>query len=47
MFVAAFLNSYDMKFSSLGDWLSSLLTILALLVCFNLPLFVFVKITNL
>ena len=46
MFFAAFLNSYSMSFKTVGDWLNSFLTVMGLLICFNLPLFVFIKITN-
>jgi len=42
IFLAAFMNAYDMKTGSLGDFTNSTLTVVALCVCFNLPLFVLV-----
>ena len=46
IFFAAFINSYNLSGSSFGDVLNSILTIITLLFCFNLPLFIFIKVTN-
>ena len=46
IFIGAFLNSYNISFESTGDTLNSLLTVMALLICFNLPLYVFIRVTN-
>ena len=42
IFIAAFLNSYHMRFSTLGDGLCTMLTLISLLICFSLPLIVLV-----
>ena len=46
IFLAAVINSYYLRFDTIGDCFNTVLTVMALVVCFNMPLFVFIKITN-
>ena len=42
IFLAAFMNSYNMRIETFGDWINTLLTVITLIVCFNLPLAVII-----